>query len=158
MTRTIQLTRGQVAIVDDEDYEQLSKHSWYCHRSSDGSLSACRRDKQTRRLVIMHREIAGAPHDKVIDHRDGNTLNNTRANLRICTQSENNMNKRLASNNTSGAKGVHWHKQISKWQAMIKKNGRRYFLGSYANIEDAIRAYRNAEDEMFGEYSYRLSR
>jgi hypothetical protein len=95
---------------------------------------------------------------KIVDHKDGDTLNNTRGNLRVCGHSENNMNKRLAKNNTSGVRGVCWSKRFQRWNASIKIKRQYIWLGAFINKEDAIKARQSAENELFGEFSYANSR
>ena len=158
MTKAIPLTKGKFTIVDDEDYEKLIVHKWYCSISKDGTPSACRREHGTRKFVYMHRQIVASPDGKIVDHKDGDTLNNTRSNLRVCGKSENNMNKRLLRTNTSGVRGVHWHKRFGKWQARIGLNNKKIHLGYFDNIRDAEDAYQKAEEAFFGEFSYRKSR
>ena len=88
--------------------------------------------------LYMYGEIS---EDKYVDHIDGNKSNNTIANLRLCTQLENNKNRRLNSNNTSGYKGVNWNKKDCNWQANASLNGKIKYLGSYATSKDASIAY-----------------
>lgn len=160
MTKTIPLAKGHSTTVDDEDYDDLVLYKWRCTIWKDGTVNACRvkREDGKQRTVLMHREITKAPDGKVVDHKDGDTLNNTRANLRVCTKSENNMNKGVAKNNTSGIRGVSWNKRQKKWEAKIKLNRRTRHLGCFKDINDAAEARRQAEEELFGEFSYRNSR
>jgi hypothetical protein len=90
---------------------------------------------------------------KNIDHKDGNTYDNRKENLRVCTEQENAMNKRTPKNNTSGVKGVHYAKKEEKWKAYITFKGKRIHLGTYTNIEDAINKRLKAEGKYFGEFN-----
>jgi len=90
---------------------------------------------------------------KVIDHIDGNSLNNRIGNLRPATQSQNMGNSRMKSNNTSGVKGVTFRKDISKWSASVMKNGKHISFGVYDNKEDAAIAYENGSKLFFGEFA-----
>ena len=103
--RTIPLTQGYSTIVDDSDYEEMSKYKW-CY--AEGYAVRRRWCKQEKRYytVKMHREITNAPKGLLVDHKDGNKLNNTRSNLRICTHTENVRNSQKPRNNTTGYKGV----------------------------------------------------
>jgi hypothetical protein len=90
---------------------------------------------------------------KEVDHADRDGLNNRWSNLRECTRSENNANMTKQSNNTSGYKGVCWHKTNKKWQAQIGYKGRHYNLGFYSDIENAKAAYDAKSRELHGEFS-----
>lgn len=88
-----------------------------------------------------------------VDHINGDTLDNRRSNLRLCTVSGNNHNRMKSKNNTSGYKGVSWLKQNQKWRAYIKVNSKDKHLGCYLDKEDAARAYDKAAKEYFGEFA-----
>lgn len=102
----------------------------------------------------MHRIIANAPSGKVVDHINGDQLFNVCWNLRVVTQVENNANVRFWRHNTSGHKGVAWHKQEGKWRAYITLHRKQKSLGLYHDIDDAIMARKKAEEEYFGEYAW----
>lgn len=89
-----------------------------------------------------------------IDHIDGNGLNNSPKNLRIATRAENMRNRGKNKNNTSGSKGVYWHKQRQKWLAAIKINGRFKSLGLFSSTSEAAAAYESASRELFGEFHH----
>lgn len=89
----------------------------------------------------------------VIDHINGDMSDNRISNLRVATSSQNAMNRKLCSINTSGYKGVSYHKQSGKWQASIKINSKQKFLGLYLSPESAHNAYRKAAENLFGEFS-----
>jgi hypothetical protein len=90
----------------------------------------------------------------VIDHLDGNPLNNQKKNLRICTHSENMRNRNLYVNNTSGFKGVYWHKTTKKWMSYIRINKKSLYLGIYTCPIDAGRAYNDAALKYHGEFAH----
>lgn len=91
--RKIKLTRGMYAMVSDEDYERVSQFKWYANPGRrQGSVQSCY--ARCRAAGYMHRFIMGYPSHKVVDHIDGNGLNNQRENLRVVTVAENNLNKR----------------------------------------------------------------
>ena len=94
-----------------------------------------------------------------VDHKHGeNTKNdNRKSNLRICTSSQNNMNRKIFSNNKSGCTGVIWNKDTNKWIAYITVNKKRIHLGSFINFKDAKQARKEAEEKYFGEWSYNNS-
>lgn len=139
--KKIPLTQGKFALVDDEDFEKLSKFKWYANKLHN-SFYAMRHSKEdNRKFILMHREILKTPNKKVTDHIDQNGLNNQRSNLRVATPSQNQHNKGGYKNNTSGLKGVMWHKRDKKWFARTKLNGKNIYLGYYTSKELAHEAY-----------------
>jgi len=148
--RFIPLTKGKIAIVDLKDYEWLNQFKWYA-TCSDGRYYAYRRFN--KRSMSMHRYIMNAPKDKVVDHKDGNGLNNRRSNLRICAIRENVRNCR-GRYKTSKYKGVHWNKKAGKWVSSITEKGRYKFLGHFNNEADAAKVYDKAAKRSFGEFAY----
>jgi hypothetical protein len=153
--KEIPLTRGYVAIVDDEDYAGLSRFKWcaLCVTSPNlvYAVRNSRQDEGKRHLILMHRQIMGFPKLGV-DHWDGDGLHNWRGNLRTATQSQNLANQRLL-NSKSGMKGVSWSRHAKKWNAHIQANKVQYNLGLYADKEDAARAYDAAATKLFGEFA-----
>ena len=154
MTKEIKLKNGMIAIVDDEDYEELNKYNWFIQKQ-DSNLYARRSiyvGDNKRRTIRMHRQILGLKHKDgmVGDHVNRNTLDNTKSNLRVVTQSKNNQNHGGYSHNTSGCNGVCWNKCNNKWQAYIKVNSEQINLGNYSYIEDAVEARRLGEIEYWG--------
>jgi formate-dependent nitrite reductase cytochrome c552 subunit len=102
----------------------------------------------------MHRLIINNNDSKMhTDHKNNNPLDNRRENLRICTNSQNQMNTKVQINNTSGFKGVVWNKIAKKWVAQIKLNNKLKNLGYYINIKDAARAYNAAAIKLHGEFA-----
>jgi hypothetical protein len=89
----------------------------------------------------------------VVDHRDGNPLNNRWSNLRLSSYSNNVANQSRKQSNTSGFKGVHRDRRRGKWIAQIKKNGRQYWLGRFETAEQAHAAYVAKAHELFGEFA-----
>ena len=154
--KEISLTQGKVAFVDDEDFERLNKFKWYAIKH--GNTFYAKRHKArlntTRTTISMHREIITFASNKVTDHRDGNGLNNCKANLRSCTQQQNKFNQRMPrKDNKLGVKGVCWHKQHKKFYPTIAVNGKKMHLGFFDILEDADKAYRIAEKKYFGEFA-----
>lgn len=157
MAKSIPLTRGFVAVVDDEDYQRLSVHPWHANVKNHGRVYAERfsRHPDGRKTSIrMHREILGAPPGVDVDHRDRDGLNNRRANLRLATNSQNRANsKKRADGVTSPYRGVHLHKRLGKWAAQIRVDGDHRHLGVFAAAEDAARVYDAAAFAAWGDFA-----
>jgi hypothetical protein len=113
---------------------------------------------KTRKWYRLHRIIALAfipnPDNKLcVDHVDNDRTNNNVSNLRWVTNQQNDFNRQISSNNTSGVKGVTWHKQKQKWQAQMKINGKSIHIGHYKTLEEAKQARQIKAIELFGEYT-----
>ena len=104
-----------------------------------------------RRYELLHRLIVGAPAGAVVDHVNGNTLDNRRCNLRVCSQTENTLNRRMHRNNRLGVKGV--YKSRNRFCAQIRVGGKKLNLGSYRTVEEAKSAYDAAAVRFHGEYA-----
>ena len=110
---------GLFAIVDDADCNWLIFYKWTVKKRANGQIMAVERVPKLGawKRVYMHRYILGASGKDVVDHIDGNPLNNTRENIRICAHADNMKNRRIHKNNASGYKGVAWHKKTKKYSA-----------------------------------------
>jgi len=152
--REIELTRGKVAIVDDDMFDELNRHKWYA-AWIDGHWYAMRIGPRPKRHKIsMARTIMDAQPGELVDHRDNEaTLDNRRSNLRICTASQNAANSKKRANCSSKYKGVYWHKPSGKWLVQIGIHGKRIHLGYFDNEDDAGRAYNRAAIEQWGEFA-----
>ncbi len=149
MTKRLIFPSGHYALVDDADYAHLRQFRW--HRSTNGyAMGSVKRSGQ-RQKVYMHRYLMDAQPGDIVDHIDGNKLNNTRANLRIVSNAQNQWNRRPQANAT-GYKGVTWHKRKQKYHARIQVNGQRYSLGYFDTARAAAEAYNAAAKLHFGEY------
>ncbi len=149
--KIIQLTQNKVAIVDDEDYEELNKFNW-TYIKSTYTYYASRNDYKNNKVVGMHRVVMNCPKGMEIDHINGDGFDNRKSNLRICTRSQNNYNNRIRKNNTSGIKGVWWNKRNKKWCVGIRIRYKNKHLGSFSDINDAKLAYEKAAKLYFGEF------
>jgi hypothetical protein len=114
-------------------------------------ISVCGRNYLEHRLAWLF--MTGEYPDGEIDHINGDKIDNRYSNLRLATPSQNQANKGMRSDNTSGVKGVTWDKSRGKWLASIHKDGERIPLGRYNDINDAAEAYRAASIEYFAEFS-----
>lgn len=156
----IPLTGEAVAIVDDEDHQDLSEFRWILQKATSGLLYAGRFDpgggktrKMPQRFIAMHRAILKAGPSEAVDHKNGDGLDNRRVNLRLCTLSQNQRNRRKITG-SSQYKGVCWNRNCKKWQAQIKiASGKSMYLGIFENELDAARAYDSAALEHFGEFA-----
>ncbi len=144
--KSIPLSRGLVAVVDDADFEELSRFKWSATSFRTSGPYAVRKDGS--RMVLMHRELLCAG---LVDHIDGNGLNNQRANLRPASVGENAHNQRMRSTNTSGVKGVSFDKARGKWIGFVgRKEGG--FRRRFDTFEEAHAAVLNARSELHGEF------
>lgn len=155
--REISLTQGQKTLVDDADYEELSKYKWQARLRPTGNYYAFRAYKdKTGHLknISMHRQILGlkSGDKRETDHRNHNTLDNSRDNIRICTHQQNNFN-RVPKVGTSGYKGVSWCGRTKKWMAKIHYNQKSIFLGRFRLEELAALAYDFAALKYFREFA-----
>lgn len=148
--KQIALTKGKYALVDDADFEWLNQWSW--HARGKRNVYVVR--KGYGKYLLMHRELVGVPPGFILDHINGNTLDNRRSNLRVCTNQQNLMNAKLAVTNTSGFKGVCWHKGRKKWKAQINvdKNTRAH-IGLFDDKHHAALAYDLWAKDIYGEFA-----
>lgn len=153
----ISLPKGRFAIVDDDDAEWVMRWRWQVIGRSDRLYvvrSTSTANGALKKMVYLHRELLGAIAGVMIDHVDHDGLNNTRANLRIATQSQNNHNARKSQKpRTSIFKGVSWSKQKRTWISFISVAGRYVHLGSFRDEKLAAAAYDSAASRAFGEFS-----
>lgn len=146
MTKEITLTKGQVAVVDDEDYEMLVTGSRWC--VNGGYAFNASRGR-------MHRLIVKAPAGVMVDHINGDKLDNRKENLRLCTNSTNQANRK-AARGVSKFKGVvleHRKNGRQFWKATIVLDGKATYLGSFATDLEAATAYNAAALAKFGEFA-----
>lgn len=147
--KKITIRGGAVTLVDDDDFEKLSKMNWRNEKGyakSGGAYNS----------VYMHRIIMNPPEDMQIDHINGKTLDNRKCNLRIVTEAQNKYNRCKYGGkrkNKSGYKGVWKPKNSNKYTAEIRFNYKKYYLGVFDVPEDAAKAYNEKAIELFGEYA-----
>jgi hypothetical protein len=148
--KKISLTQNKVSLVDDEDYEYLMQWKWCAIKSRNTFYVV---NGHSSKTIIMHRVIMNVGNGILIDHKDGDGLNNQKHNLRICSVAENARNCKKRSHNTSGYKGVYSDKTYNKHHAYIRVNGKKIYLGQFNSKIDAAKAYDSAAIEFFGEFA-----
>lgn len=153
--KLIPLTKGLFAKVDDEDFDKLNKYKWKAQHSGAkyyASRSLPRINGQTRKIIYMHREVMSAI-DEYVDHRDNDGLNNTRSNLRKCSQTQNNANSKRHGGKI-GLKGVTFDsRRPGRFIAQLTHNYRVYKLGVYSTPEEAHCAYLLKAKEIYGDFA-----
>ena len=150
--KEIELSQGKVALLDDEDYEWLNQWKWYAV-SCGWSFYAARSRRHNSPPTRMHRLILGAQSGQLVDHRDGDGLNNQRANLRFATHRQNSTHRIRGPRNRSGYRGVSWDKSSNKWRASIRLDGRVVHLGMFTDPVEAAHAYDAAAIAHHGEFA-----
>lgn len=149
---------GYDVLIDEEDFELVMSRKWNTYKKDIpkgriyficGQYNGKNNDTiRLHRLIMKCKKNDG----KVIDHINGNTLDNRKVNLRICTIGQNATNQAKRRSNTSGYKGVTWHKQDKLWQAQIMVNYKRIFLGLFEDPKEAHKAYCDASKKYHGEF------
>lgn len=151
--KKIKLTQNKFALVSDCDYDFLSQWKWCA--ANHGHTFYARRTSYAggeKKSVFMHRligERAGLDMDQEVDHEDRNGLNNQRSNLRPANDKQQQENRGVQSNNTSGYRGVTWHKRSRKWQARVRHNRRDMHLGLFDTPEEASVVCEAKREELF---------
>lgn len=161
--KTIELTQGRLACVDDEDFKWLSKWNWHYHRVKHANTGYAERTDHSgpeQRIIRMHVAIMKRhkhwKHERQIDHINICGCDNRKENLRLVTSSEQRINRGQRSDNTSGVVGVSWHKARNKWEAYITINKKRIHLGIFPDkdFDEAVKVRLKAEFKYFGEFQH----
>jgi hypothetical protein len=149
---SIPLTRDGHTLIDAEDYEAVSRHSWYLHRTAGRKNYAASRVRG--RVVLLHRFLVHAPAGLEVTHVNRDGLDNRRSNLRIATHSDTHHNIPAQEGCTSEYKGVCWHRGGRKWVAQIDFEGVHYYLGLYRSEEDAAIAFDAVARALHGQFAF----
>jgi hypothetical protein len=157
--KLIPLTQGKYAIVDDEDFDYLSQFKWYADRHKRKNLpdgfAAARKvasDKARQTTILMHRDIMGVRNRTIkVDHWNHDELDNRRDNLRVCTQSENCLNKRVKPRDVP--RGVTFCKDIRKYRSQMELHGKHIHLGYFDDPELAALVYQEAHHKLSRQFS-----
>ncbi len=158
--KQIILTKGKVAIVDDEDFERLNAFKWFYLNSGYAGRGVYSAGGK-RTVILMHRAVFNLEKRQRnsigelihIDHINHNTVDNRKENIRICTYSGNMSNKTAGKESTSNYLGVSWYKQSGKWVAHIRKHGHGKNLGYYTDERAAAKAYNEAAIKIHGKFA-----
>jgi hypothetical protein len=142
------------ALVDDSDFCRLNQYKWHMLKVRNSNYVS-RKNKINGIWVnvFMHREILSPPKGVMIDHVDGNGLNNQKKNMRLCSHSQNMQNRRKHKLTYSKYKGVVWNKKLNKWQSRILHENKRIHIGTFQNEIDAAKAYDKKSKELCGEFA-----
>lgn len=141
--------------IDGEDFNKVKDYKWHVSRDKNNFyVKSNIKINGKYKTVKLHRIITSCPDGLAVDHIDGNTLNNTRSNLRICTPAQNTMNcKKYKSGVTSKYKGVYFEVSKNRYRATINRNGEQIFLGTFKTELEAVTAYNKAALIEYGEFA-----
>ncbi len=149
-TAYVKLTQGQVAIIDAEDLEKIGEYRWHASwvsRSEKYYVRSCSKGKR----LELQRVIMNPKNNMVVDHINGDSLDNRKNNLRICSQAQNTFNNSVQRRKTDGLKGV--YKNGERYVARLHIDGFTKYLGTFDTIEDALSERKRAEKEYYGEFA-----
>ena len=163
MSKRIPLTQNKYAIVDNEDYESVSRFRWYAVNCSGlfyaktgthyATTHMGSRRKRWQGHMYLHRFLLHPPKGFVVDHINSNALDCRRSNMRVCTQAQNIYNTRKLHPGLSQYKGIKWHNRDHVWEAYVHAEGRRFYLGRSPHEEIAAQMYDKGACEIHGEYA-----
>lgn len=146
--KTIKLTKGYEAVVDDADFDYLSQFKW----CSSHGYAVARIIGGNGEQMRMHRLILNARENEFVDHIDMNPLNNVRNNLRISDKAQNMRNRGKQTNNTSGFKGIGWDVERNKWKVQLKA-GEIFKMKRLKDLNEAQKLYSDWSTEYHGAFA-----
>lgn len=147
--------KGRFILIDKEDFNRVSKHRWWLGtKNLRPATDIWDKKTKTSKRVLLSRFIINPPDKMIVDHINGNPLDNRKCNLRVCTFEENQRNRTtLNKNNTSGYRGVSWDRFRKKWVAQLSLKYKHVYLGRFSDIEDARKAVKLAIVEKHGDFA-----
>lgn len=153
--KIIQLNLGKSIIIDDEDYNRVIKYKWFAVwiKSSKNwyvSRNIFKNDKWT--AESLHRFIMNAKSGQIVDHKNRNTFDNRKENLRFATKSQNNANRKTSKTYTKYL-GVFYREDRNKWRAILRYKTKAHNLGHFNTPEEAALAYNKKAIEIHGEFA-----
>jgi hypothetical protein len=151
LVKQIELSHGKFTLIDDDDFERISENKWKFNNRGY-AVRLTHRNKKWK-TISMHRIILNAKDGEIVDHKNGDRLDNRKENLRIASPSQNCWNSKLFVSNTSGYKGVTRGKKTGHWTASIHLKNKRINLGTFDNKHDAARMYNFWAKDLFGEFA-----
>lgn len=150
--KAIALTQGYEAMVDDDDYPSLVEYNWSARvRSHTVYAQRAALLAEPGDIVLMHRQLLGAPSGILVDHADGNGINNCRYNIRVCSDSQNLQNRRRLRTSSAPYKGIYY--EGPSWVARITLESRTTTLGRFRSAVEAAIAYNSAAKRVFGAFA-----
>lgn len=155
--KKILLTQGQIALVDDEDFDFINQWKWYYekkNRNNTGYAIRTVKINGKRKRLYMHRVLLKAPDGMEVDHKNMNGIDNRKENIRVCTCLENKRHYSVRRDNRTGIKGVSWDKRRQKYRVQISIKGKRLWLGTYNSLSDATTIYNEAARQYYKEFAY----
>jgi hypothetical protein len=141
--------------IDTDDLNKIKKFNWVIHpKDKKFYISTKMKIKGKQKNIQLHRFIMNIYNPNIfVDHKNGNTFDVRKSNLRFCNQYQNRHNSKIRKDNSSGYKGVYWHKNNNKWCCRIGCNNRKIFLGYFDNKIDAAKTYNKAALKYHGEFA-----
>ena len=154
------LLKNKEVLFDLDDLHVVMSTTWFLHTGgyAYGNVKGSyKRDaitgKRTTKVCLLHREILNPPKNLHVDHINGNPLDNRKANLRVCTQSQNSANSRLRSDNRYGVKGIYFDKVKNRFLVRVTFKRKLHIIGGFKTLSEAIKARLIAEDRIHGEFA-----